>query len=71
MRFQLMEKEEDTGYFKVLGAPDYVVTDFLITTRRINEVPNEHDPNIMQWVTNGFSPFEDYYDSKFCNSTAF
>lgn len=42
-----MEKEEDTGYFKVLGAPDYVVTDFLITTRRINEVPNEHDPNIM------------------------
>ena len=66
-----MEKEEDTGYYKVVGSPDYAVTDFLITTRRINEVENASDPNLNKWITNDFAPFYDDYDPLINNSTAF
>ena len=38
MRTLLFEKEESTGFYKLEGSPDYVVTDFHITTRRIKEV---------------------------------
>ena len=67
----LFEREEETGFFKLQDSPDYLVTDFHFTTRRINEVSINKYNSDKKWITTGFSPFSDEYDEEFENTTPF
>ena len=73
MKFQVIEKEESTGYFKIKDSPDYVVTDFMITTRRVNEKISTKYNSVAekQWVTYDLDPWTDEYDPNIYNSTSF
>ena len=35
MHTRIFEKEEETGFYKIASSPNYVLSDFHITTRRI------------------------------------
>ena len=46
LRISTMTLEEETGYYKIANSPDYVISDFQITTRRIKMKSNEMFPEI-------------------------
>ena len=46
LRLTTIEKEEYTGYYKISNSPDYVISDFHITTRRLKMKSNEMFPDI-------------------------
>ena len=42
--------------------PLYLVSDILITTRRVREEPVVGFPQLQRWVTTSLDPFEDAFD---------
>ena len=67
----LFEKEEETGFWKLQDSPDYLVTDFHFTTRRIKEVEISNYTSDKKWITTGFRPFSDEFDEEFEDTTPF
>ena len=71
LRLSIIVEEEETGYYKVNNSPDYVVSDFHITTRRIKQKPNDLYPEISQWVTTDVDPFNDVHTDQFFDTAPF
>ena len=46
LRISTMTLEEETGYYKIANSPDYAISDFHITTRRMKMKSNEMFPEI-------------------------
>ena len=71
MRYNLIEKDDESGYYKLITSPDFVVSDFLITTRRIKEIESSLYTTDKKWVTTNFSPFSDPFDEAIEDTTPF
>ena len=63
--------DEETGFYKLSDSPDFLVTDFHITTRRMKEETPAYYIDNKKWVTTDFSPFIDKFDPAIEDTTPF
>ena len=61
MHTRIFEKEEETGFYKIASSPNYVLSDFHITTRRIKTQQSEDFPDLVSWASIDFDPFGDSF----------
>ena len=66
---EIAEKDPLTGFMKLAGGPDYFVSDLVITTRRIKEVPNAIFPDMKGWVSTEHDPFTAPFDEAIFDTT--
>ena len=71
MRINLFVCEEESLLYRMKDSPDYLVTDFHITTRRINEVSSSKYTDDLKWITTSFRPFVDEFNAEFEATTPF